>query len=277
MIAALARMLEARGGVAQRMESPLAAIVRPFRRAPGEAPATRELGAPPPAGAVRFEFKMVTSDFMVPDIRSWLRIHPIGLKVAYPPRWINSVYFDSPRLENYEENLAGIARRRKARLRWYGEAEGAVTVAFEVKCKRGRIGWKLAQPIATPIDLSARWSSLRETLRAELKPDLRLYFDGAGEPVLMNRYLREYYSTFDGVLRVTLDYHQRYFDQRFSTRPNLRSPLPEPADAIIEFKAPPEAGDRLAEAVGIFPLRVTRGSKYVRGVETLLGYDLFDF
>ena len=38
--------------------------------------------------------------------RSMIRLHPAGFQKTYPTRWINSAYFDSPRLHNYEENVA---------------------------------------------------------------------------------------------------------------------------------------------------------------------------
>jgi hypothetical protein len=225
----------------------------------------------------RYEFKMLAENFMVPDIRSWLRVHPIGFRVAHPKRLISSVYFDTVHLERYDENLAGVANRRKVRLRWYGDTDAEARCVFEVKCKRGRVGWKLSQAMSRPLDLTAMgWSAVVRSVRDELSEDLRLFLDFGGLPVLVNRYQREYFCSFDGALRVTLDYDQLYYDQRYAAEPNLRRAHPPIEDAVIEFKAPTSEASRLARVIGELPLRVTRCSKYVRGIETCMGYEPFD-
>ncbi len=253
----------------------LGAITRAVRNM--SLPAGASIEAPPrQAEALRYELKMIGGDFMTADIRSWLRVHPMGFRTAYPARLVNNVYFDSPYLTQYTENLAGVADRKKVRLRWYGEGTEQVQLTFEVKCKRGRVGWKLSQSIQQLVDLSMPWREMLEIVRNELTPDLRLFLETGGQPVLINRYQREYYETFDGIVRVTLDYDQKYFDQRFSPSPNLRGYFPPGEDAIVEFKAGVFDGELLARCMSALPLRVTRGSKYVRGVETLLGYELLD-
>jgi hypothetical protein len=225
--------------------------------------------------SARYEIKMLSGEWAVPAIRGWLMVHPVGFRRAWAPRTVNSIYFDSPQLDRYAENLAGVAERRKVRLRWYGEDVQRVKVTFEVKCKRGRVGWKLAHTVAEPLDLDQRWRDLLGQVRAGLPPAFQLYLDGAGGPVLLIRYRREYYSTFDGRVRATLDYEQHYYDQRVAAAPNRNWECISQEYAVVEFKAPPAESERLARAVALMPLRVTRGSKYVRGIETLLGYELF--
>lgn len=225
--------------------------------------------------SVRYEIKMLCGEGAVPEIRGWLKVHPVGFRRAYAPRTVNSIYFDSPGLDRYAENLAGVADRRKVRLRWYGENERRPRVTLEVKCKRGRVGWKLAHTLAEPVALDQRWPELLAQVRAGLPPAMQVYLDGAGGPVLLVRYRREYYSTFDGRVRATLDYDQHYYDQRVAAGPNLKWECVSQEYAVVEFKAAPAERERLARAVSLMPLRVTRGSKYVRGVETLLGYELF--
>jgi hypothetical protein len=250
---------------------------------PGGGPADARAdasGVEPPPGTsepTRYEFKMLAENFMLPDIRGWFRIHPIGFRVPYPKRLISNVYFDTAHLDRYDENLAGVANRRKVRLRWYGDTDREARCVFEVKCKRGRVGWKLSQAISRPLDLEVMsWPEVVRAVREELSEELRLYLDSGGLPVLINRYQREYFCSFDGILRVTLDYDQLYFDQRYAAQPNTRRPHPPIEDAVIEFKAPPSEASRLARVIGALPLRVTRCSKYVRGIETCMGYEPFD-
>ena len=81
----------------------------------------------------RFELKAAFRASALPWIESQVRVHPAGFRVSYPPRWVSSVYFDSPDLASYEENLCGISRRTKARLRWYGTEWRIEQGVFELK------------------------------------------------------------------------------------------------------------------------------------------------
>ena len=171
------------------------------------------------------------------------------------------------------ENLAGVSTRRKVRLRWYGDDTTKVQGVFEVKCKRNMNGWKVSQPLVRELDLSELvWTELIAAIRAELTHDLQAHLDSTGSPVVLNRYQREYYVSFDGKLRVTLDYSQVAFDQRHSSYPNLRLPLPPSNEIVIEFKVSAENRHRSARMISAFPLRMSKYSKYSRGVESLLGY-----
>ena len=64
----------------------------------------------------RRELKIAIDREDLPWASSLVRMHPAGFQKTYPGRWINNVYFDSPSLENYEDNVAGISNRRKLRL-----------------------------------------------------------------------------------------------------------------------------------------------------------------
>jgi predicted alpha/beta-fold hydrolase len=90
-------------------------------------------------------------------------------------------------------------------------------------------------------------------------------------PTLLTRYQREYYATPDGAVRVTLDFAQVAYDQRFSPRPNLRARLPIADTVVIEVKTTQEQAERLPEVVARFPVSRSRNSKYVRGLMAALG------
>lgn len=223
--------------------------------------------------STRYEIKMTTDNLMLGEVRSWLRVHPAGFYVAYPPRQVNNVYMDTPHLSSFMENLAGGSARRKVRLRWYGENTKNVQGVFEVKCKQNMCGWKISQRLSKALDLlKTKWVELIAAIREELTDNLKIYLLSSGGPVLINRYQREYYVSFDGTVRVTLDYSQVVYNQRKSAFPNLRFSLPPSNDMVIEFKADSKHGKRLAEVIPHIPLRVSKYSKYTLGVEALLGY-----
>jgi len=221
----------------------------------------------------RFEMKMVADERLLPRVQSWLRQHPDGFYERHPSRMVNSVYFDTPDMHRFVENLGGASERRKVRLRWYGERATGVRPVFEIKCKRNKIGWKISHRLREPIDIEgSTWRDIRREVRSELDDELRLHLDTSGRPVLIVRYQREYYVTADGVIRATVDYGLQAFDQRHARRPNLRFPEPMPRELIIELKGPSDQGDRMVEAIASIPLRVTKRSKYALGVGSALGY-----
>ena len=82
----------------------------------------------------------------------------------------------------------------------------------------------------------------------------------------MNHYDRDYYLSNDGLVRVTLDYNQAFYDQRLSPFPNLYRANASPDTLTLELKCAPSAYDRLLECVEKFPLRVAKNSKYVNGI-----------
>lgn len=232
-------------------------------------------GASPPATATttspRYELKAIAEDGSEDTIRTWLRLHPMGFAPAHPSRQVNNVYFDTPDLASFVANLAGDLTRKKVRLRWYGDHTAGIQSCFEVKLKRDRIGWKLAQQLLTPLDLDClHWQAVVTTVRDELADVLRTHLDAAPWPVLINRYLREYYASFDGRVRVTLDYAHVAYDQRHHQRPFLKFALPSQNVLIVELKASVSDSAYLLEAASSLPLRIGRSSKYVDTVDMLL-------
>ena len=74
-----------------------------------------------PRQGYRFERKYHVQDLPEVEIEMWIKRSPALFFECFPPRFINNIYFDTPDLSNYHENLSGQAARTKIRLRWYGE------------------------------------------------------------------------------------------------------------------------------------------------------------
>jgi len=223
-----------------------------------------------PTTGLRYELKLVCDPHRLAQARSWIRLHPAGFVVAYPPRRVNSLYLDTPHLSSFDENLAGVSERQKLRLRWYGQGVSEIEPVLELKQKRNLLGQKKRVQLPCKLDLTSSWCELLGTVRTCVEPEWRLLLQAANQPTLFNRYQREYYATPDGALRVTLDYACAAYDQRLSLRPNLRVPLPVADRVVIEIKAALEQAERLQEAVAQFPALRTRNSKYVGSLQTAL-------
>ncbi len=218
----------------------------------------------------RYEIKFVADATRYRELEQWILLNPAGFRTSYPPRQVNNVYFDTQDLYAYAENLSGASARSKVRLRWYGETDQPESTVLEVKRRRNHLGWKFHFP-GGPVDFrSQRWSKLRYELRRRLSPEGRLWLDSHPQPVLINCYHRQYFESPAGRLRATLDWRQTVFDQRLAARPNLRHRANLPGTLVMEIKfnrADHALGSEVTQGT---PIRVSRNSKYMIGVQSIL-------
>ena len=88
--------------------------------------------------------------------------------------------------------------------------------------------------------------------------------------MLINSYWRRYWVSADDRVRVTVDEDQQVYDQRFRSAPNLTSAANLPDALIVEVKADSNDHALAGKAIQGIPLRVSRHSKYVVGVQSIL-------
>ena len=223
-------------------------------------------------GDGRYEVKSVLAEYELQTIRNWLAMHPAAFQPLHQPRTVNNVYFDTWDLGACRDNISGISIRTKMRLRWYGELERFERARLEMKLKRNQLGWKDIFDVPLAMELrGARWRDIRRLVRAELPASAQQRFDLSAMPTLINSYRRSYHASHDGKVRVTLDTHQRVWDQRFKPWPNLSHRAPLRPALIVEFKFDP-VDRKLAQGImATFPMRASKRSKYVAGVLACLG------
>ena len=232
------------------------------------------MNSSPALNALRYELKLICEAHYLAQARTWIRLHPEGFRVAYAPRTVNNLYLDTPELNSFNANMAGVPDRQKLRLRWYGEkGEGSIVSqpVLELKYKLNLLGGKRQQVLACDLDWTRPYADLLATIREATGPEWPQWLTVATQPTLINRYQREYYVTVDDAIRATLDYAQVIYDQRLQPSPNLNRPMPLADFVVIELKAIPEHIERLQWAVGRFPIPRSRNSKYVKGVLAGIG------
>jgi hypothetical protein len=160
----------------------------------------------------------------------------------------------------------GVADRLKCRVRWYGKLFGAVErPVLELKRKKGLVGQKLGFPLP-PFTLDAACDVPAVFARARLTERLELYL-GTLQPTLLNRYERRYYLSADGDFRLTLDTGLEFHcigarANRFGERTRFRD------RTIVELKYEC-GGERAAAVANEFPMRISKSSKYVVGIDAL--------
>jgi hypothetical protein len=225
----------------------------------------------------RYEVKIPCEPHYLPQIQTWVRLHPAHWRVAYPQRQVNNVYFDTADYQGLNENLGGTGARGKLRLRWYGSCLDTVAGArLELKYKEGSVGWKRVWPLDITLDLAhMSWSKIYQSIREAADVRAGPWLAQFAYPALINHYQRAYYVTADQKVRLTIDTGLRAYAQRFSDRPNLRHPAVIAGRVVVELKASADSRSyqRLAEALGHFPLRPDRHSKYVQGMLAAPDFD----
>jgi len=216
---------------------------------------------------MRYERKAYVEDLHFADVRRLVRTHPAGFRPLHPPRQVNNVYLDTVDLRNYRDNVEGLEKREKARIRWYGSMLGPVDdVRLEFKIKNNLLGTKEFYPVPSfrlepPFD-ARRIVEVVEA--ADLPPRRRLELSGL-EPSLLNRYRREYWISRCGRFRLTVDRDLEFYRlRRFRNRLLARSVDREAV--VVEVKYDPRFDDDATRLTGAFPFFVNKISKYCRGI-----------
>lgn len=223
------------------------------------------------AASARYEIKMTCDETYLPEVRSWLRLHPEGFVEAYPPRQINNIYLDTFATDYLVDHLAGVGDRQKLRFRWYGDQDSDVRGTLELKGRSGSLSWKKQCPIPRTFDLGhTSWKDWIQEIRIHTDQQAIPWLVYIERPTLLNRYVREYYTTFDGQIRLTVDHQMRVYDQTAYLKPNLDLCIPIEQRTILEVKSSSSHLRRLSDLFTALPLRVERNSKYVTGMQSLL-------
>lgn len=218
----------------------------------------------------RYERKLLPAGYAQPEVLALIRQHPSGFHEAYPPRWVNNLYLDSPGLDDYHDHVTGLAQRSKSRIRWYGDLRGSISKpVFEQKLKRGTLSGKRTSAVP-PLVLNG--SLNEQTLRAMLSDlgmenPLTRCIDER-HPTLINRYHRHYYLSGDGRVRLTVDSDLAFYAPG-RTAAALSSRAPAEYAVVIELKYGPTNSEYAADIANWFPCRIARCSKYVLGIEAI--------
>ncbi len=221
----------------------------------------------------RFEIKFVSYASNLHSLLSWIHLHPFGFYSSFPVRQVNNVYFDIHNFTSYTENISGASERTKVRFRWYGASIEPSAGNLEIKRKRNYFSWKLYFKVeSSPYIPEMGWRSIRENIKNQISDEGRFWMDSNPFPILINRYQRIYFVSKCEKIRITIDTHQAVWDQRFKSKPNFINKANIPDILIVEFKFNRRDREYASKSIQGIPLRVSRHSKYVTGVNAISGY-----
>jgi hypothetical protein len=215
----------------------------------------------------RYEIKFVLNEMSLSKFLSWAYLNT-SLRITYPERKVNSLYFDDTNYSSVRDNLAGITDRLKTRLRWYGVAEGQKIgiPLLEQKIKNGRMGKKISIPIYNLEEtlLGYNFASMIDNIKEEL-PSNHLASKEYLIPALYVSYLRQYYEDSNG-LRVTIDNNIKFKGQLTLNESLEDLEQVSYKGVIVEFKFEPPIKNYVAELIRSLNLTPVRNSKYLTGL-----------
>lgn len=206
---------------------------------------------------MRFERKYRIPYLSFEEADAVLRRHELAFLPAYPDRWINTLYLDTPDLEGLRNRMNGAEKQVLFRLRWYGgNWMEAKTPLLETKISMGDLVEKNKRSLP----------SFRIHSRYDIAEFARLHISTPDQlrPVMLSRFHRRYYQAAGGEFRLTLDHQIEYR----TVRPGFFSELNFATDPelTLEVKYEEAHDDAWTFIDYRFPFRSGRFSKYVNGM-----------
>jgi hypothetical protein len=219
---------------------------------------------------LRHERKFLVREYSYNEILQFIRLNPACFTEIYHQRQINNIYFDSFSFDSYYGNVEGDISRFKARIRWYGPLFGMIAEpVLEFKIKNGLLGTKEHYPLGKFIlDRNFSRAQISGSLRAaDIPANVKDLLHGL-QPVLLNSYTRKYYLSADKHFRLTIDRDLQFYGISYNGNSFLNR-VNSPG-IVIELKYDTSVSEDADQVSGAFPFALTKNSKYLQGVESVL-------
>ena len=213
----------------------------------------------------RLELKMAYAVKELSFVKKTLLLSNLRFRKAYPTRKVNSLYFDNSSFSAIEDSLSGTSKRTKIRLRWYGDLDKALKPVLEFKLKQGQLSWKKLYSTSLKLNPNPdNWMDAFACISNDLgEQTIRNILPSTHSiPISLISYSREYYESFGGLIRATIDQDLTYRDQTLSPRPNFEIKRKIPNKFILEFKLKKENQPLLGKISYNLQFNAERFSKY---------------
>ncbi len=214
----------------------------------------------------RYERKFLVEQLDGRQVQALIKRHPGMFIIPYPPRYVNNLYLDTKWMDDYFDNVDGVATRRKVRVRWYGEFfQDIDEPVLEIKIKQGVVGYKRHFPLA-PFRLDKQFDKdcWLEVVGQSKLPVTVSHLLRDLDIVLANRYHRFYFATRDQRFRLTLDNEMCYFRVK---RSGVGHRKIDSRLIVVELKYGRTLDMEAQRMAAFFPFPMTKNSKYVTGIQ----------
>lgn len=219
----------------------------------------------------RYERKFHVCDYTHKEVEQFIKFHPAAFSEIYEERQVNNIYFDSLGLANYFANEDGEPSRTKERIRWYGKLVGTIHAAtLEFKIKKGVVGLKESYKLS-PFEFDTNFSrqQIIHALSVDSIPSNIRNRVLDLKPVLLNSYSRKYFLSADSNFRITIDHHMSFYKINYSGQ-LLLNPIVHHGSTVVELKYDSLYENQAKEIGNSLPFSLTKNSKYVQGLESIL-------
>jgi len=218
----------------------------------------------------RYEHKFFLKDISVEEIENILKLHPAMFREIYHKRSVNNIYMDSYNLQHFFDNVYGVSKRLKVRIRWYGNLFGFIkNPNLELKVKHNfHIGKLIHLLHSFALDNNFSAEVIHSTLKkSDIAEPLKLYLAEL-YCSLLNHYDRKYFLSSDGNYRITLDTNITFYKLNMYTN-NFLHKITNFNNVVMELKYNKPYDEFAENITRHLPFRMTKNSKYVNGIFSL--------
>jgi hypothetical protein len=215
----------------------------------------------------RVERKFIPINLSVNEVTWSILSNPAIFLPAFSDRYVNNIYLDSGNICSYMDGAVDAEERGKYRIRWYGKSfKNALKPVLEFKAKKNYFGTKIRFPLPAFDFGNLLQSQITKALLIGSDVPVAMKSLLAGyKPVLLNRYLRSYFKASHDNIMITVDRDVSITSGEVGKDPRWR----RLRDTVVEMKYPPELENEAREIINLLPFRLTKNSKFMRGIETL--------
>jgi SPX domain protein involved in polyphosphate accumulation len=208
-------------------------------------------------GPKRFEKKWIFQNNNYLEILTSLYKSNFFFIDHHESRSINSIYFDSNKLDCINNNLDGVNKREKFRVRWYGNSKILNKPKLEIKIKRNLESHKKVFSIKGFDNLDIANDDNLKLLTEHINN--KIISGGNLKPVNFINYQRLYLISSNQLIRATVDYNIRSkkiinFQNDFFANFN---------DVILELKYDINLDKYVRKNLNQMNVRYSKSSKYI--------------
>ena len=206
---------------------------------------------------IRFEKKWLFKNIFYTELLLSLYRSNFFFKEQHNSRLINSIYFDTNKLDCINDNLDGVNIRKKFRVRWYGDNRILNRANLEIKCKKNFESYKKIIPLKKFKNFDVTKNNNIELLTQYINRNVLSNVNL--KPINLIHYKRLYHISSNKLIRATLDYNIKSkkiinFSNPFFSNFN---------DVILELKYDTNLDSYVRNNLKQMNSRYSKSSKYI--------------
>ena len=183
-------------------------------------------------------------------------------RYQFPKRKVNSIYFEDKNYSSIIQNLDGVNKKKKLRLRWYGDKSKIIDPKFEFKNKIGFISKKKQIKIEEFNELDfpkiLNLKKIHDVINQK-KFNRKIIY-----PLISTHYEREYLVSADSSIRATVDNNLECIHLKNFSQIKLNKNFSN--ITLLEIKYPTNLDDLLRKKLNDITLRLSKNSKYIYSI-----------